>query len=106
MCEVDIKMSIGQIVYSKAGRDSGRPFIILEISEDGNFVYLVDGKLRRVEKPKKKKVKHIEMTDYIDTVIAEKLSSNQKVNNAEVRKAIKRYLQFEGKEEGYEFGQG
>lgn len=103
MCEVDIKMSVGQIVYSKAGRDSGRIFIIIAVSDEKDYVFLADGKLRRVEKAKKKKVKHIEKTDYIDAVIKDKLCNGLKVNNAEVRKAIKRYLQEEDKEEGYDF---
>lgn len=44
---------IGKIVYSKAGRDQGRMFIIFNVIDD-NYVSIVDGDLRTVEKPKKR----------------------------------------------------
>ncbi len=48
----------GSFVYSKRGRDSGRVFIVTGVCEPG-CVLIVDGKLRKVEKPKKKKLKHV-----------------------------------------------
>ena len=51
-----MELVTGQIVYSKAGRDKKRCFIILKV--EGEYVYLADGELRKVESPKKKKVKH------------------------------------------------
>jgi len=44
------------VVKSLAGRDEGRLFLVLE--EFPEYVSLADGRLRRVEKPKRKKVKH------------------------------------------------
>jgi len=37
------------------GRDKNRFFVIFDITDDG-YVYLVDGKLRKIKKPKKKKI--------------------------------------------------
>ena len=51
------EISIGDLVVSRAGRDKGRPFVVLRT--EGEFVYLVDGALRRLEKPKKKKRMHV-----------------------------------------------
>ncbi len=47
-------LSIGQVVKSRAGRDKGRVFLVLEILDD-KHVLVVDGDLRRLEKPKKKR---------------------------------------------------
>lgn len=51
----------GQIVKSKAGRDAGRHFVIFEVLDE-DYVQIVDGDLRKVEKPKKKKRRHLAMT--------------------------------------------
>ena len=48
----------GDVVLSVAGRDSGRCFIVIE-KIDESYLALADGKLRKVEKPKKKKYKHV-----------------------------------------------
>jgi len=85
--EVNLNIALGQVVYSKAGRDVGKIFIITGLI-DANYVYLSDGDLRRVENPKKKKIKHLVITkDIIDT-IAQKLSTDIRITNAEIRKAL------------------
>ena len=48
-----MEYTVGQMVYSKSGHDKGLPFIIAET--EGEFIYLVDGKNRTIDKPKKKK---------------------------------------------------
>ena len=40
---------------SKAGHDKGQMYVILK--EEGEYLYLVDGKTRGVDNPKKKKEK-------------------------------------------------
>ena len=47
----------GMFAVSKAGHDKGRMYIIMK--EEGEYVYLADGKTRTIENPKKKKKKHI-----------------------------------------------
>ena len=49
-------LSIGQIVISSQGRDKGAFMIIVGV--EPSYVYLADGKLRKAEKPKKKKIGH------------------------------------------------
>ncbi|NLY42996.1 MAG: RNA-binding protein [Clostridiaceae bacterium] len=82
----------GQIVYSMAGRDKGKYFIVIE-KIDENYVYLCDGDLRKIEKPKKKKIKHIRLTGKVDRTIGEKLIAKQKVSNSEIRKSLKAMLE-------------
>ncbi|MGN0989237.1 MAG: RNA-binding protein, partial [Eubacteriales bacterium] len=49
----------GCTVISTAGRDEGRIFLVLDVTADGNYAVITDGKLRKVEKPKTKKMKHL-----------------------------------------------
>lgn len=59
----------GQVVRSKKGRDEGKVYIIMEIIDD-DLLLLVDGKLRKLDRPKKKKVKHLYIyKDVIDTEV-------------------------------------
>ncbi len=50
----------GMVVFSRAGRDSGKPMAVTDI-KDG-FVYVCDGKERPLENPKKKNPKHLAVT--------------------------------------------
>ena len=54
---MSVEVTVGDLVVSRAGRDKGRPFLVLQAEE--GFVYLVDGDLRRLNKPKKKKRMHV-----------------------------------------------
>ena len=51
---------IGRFAVSTGGRDKGRGFLIVDTPEE-NFVLLSDGSLRKLEKPKRKKLKHIKL---------------------------------------------
>lgn len=76
----------GSIVRSIAGRDKGGLFIVL--SRDGEYAYLVNGDLRKVDSPKKKKLKHLQGTTSVSEFIQNKLGTVGKVTNSEVRKAL------------------
>jgi large subunit ribosomal protein L14e len=82
-----LSIALGQIVVSRAGRDFGKRFVVVRVI-DSLFVEVSDGDLRRVEKPKKKKIKHLDMTaDKVDS-LEEKLKSGTRITNAEIRKAL------------------
>ena len=49
----------GHVVLSTCGRDMGKLQMVLEILDD-SYVLVVDGKQRKIEKPKKKKIKHLQ----------------------------------------------
>ncbi len=55
-------ITVGRVVRSKAGRDKGRLFLVVGVSGDEHLL-LADGDLRKLEKPKKKKLKHLAATD-------------------------------------------
>ena len=50
-------MEKGRVVLSIAGRDAGRLFLILSV--EGDFALIADGKVRRLETPKRKRLKHL-----------------------------------------------
>jgi len=83
------EIKVGQYVKSKAGRDQGQVFIIFNIVDD-KFVEIADGDLRRVEKPKLKKIKHLSIINKISEVIAEKVADSKKVSNLMVRREIEK----------------
>ena len=53
-----IEFCVGMLAYSKCGRDRKRLFCVVGVL-DTEFVLVADGKLRTLEKPKKKRLKHL-----------------------------------------------
>lgn len=80
----------GEFVYASAGRDEGKCFIVL--SRVDNYLYLCDGKSRKVSNPKKKKIKHVRLTGDKDEFIVNKLETVGKLTNKEVRYSLNNYL--------------
>jgi len=83
---------IGSIVYSKCGHDKGQIFVIVD--EDDFYYYLANGKQRLVSNPKKKKHKHVQLTNYICKDI-EDLIMNKMCLDSNIKKAIKKYEERE-----------
>lgn len=81
--------SKGQIVFSKSGRDKGRAFIVYDYNDD--YVFIVDGDLRKLEKPKKKKKIHIQISKKIDEDIKVKLENKSYILDSDIRKALAKY---------------
>ena len=79
-------MRPGAVVYSKAGRDKGEPFIVL--SCDGAYAYLTDGQSRPLDKPKKKKLKHIQPTNATMEDIGYKIEHNLHLMDSDIKKAL------------------
>ncbi|NLW22814.1 MAG: hypothetical protein GXY88_06125 [Tissierellia bacterium] len=80
-------ISIGQVVRSRAGRDKGRVFLVLDILDD-KHVLIVDGDLRKIEKPKKKKVKHLIVYNRILDEFKHKIENKIEINDAYIRKLL------------------
>lgn len=76
----------GDYVLSKMGRDKGKYFIVMRVEDE--FCYLCDGDIRKSDKPKKKRQKHVLPIGKSDEFVAGKLKEGQKVTNTELRKAI------------------
>ncbi len=79
---------IGDLVISKSGRDKDRAFMVVGIIDEA-YVYIADGSLRKLENPKKKKIKHLEFSGHASERIALKLSEDEKITNSELRKMLK-----------------
>ncbi|MCL2078222.1 MAG: KOW domain-containing RNA-binding protein [Oscillospiraceae bacterium] len=79
-------MKIADLVISINGRDAGRQFTIIGISDE--YSLIADGKRRRIEKPKRKKNKHLKLTGSLDGLISEKLIRGDKITNNELRRAL------------------
>ena len=78
-----LPVTLGSTVISKAGRDEGRIFLVVD-SLDDEYVLISDGDTHKMEKPKKKKRKHLKVVIEADAEITERLQSS-KMQNYEVR---------------------
>ncbi len=87
---MDDNSLLGKVVHSKSGRDKGKFFIIIGII-DAEYVYISDGDLRKIEKPKKKKIKHLVFKDVLADDIRNTILSDGKISNSK----IKKFLQVE-----------
>ncbi len=74
------------IVKSTAGRDKGELFFVL--ATEGDFLLLADGRLRPVERPKRKRRKHVVLRRADGGELSRRIRSNESITNSELRKAI------------------
>ena len=79
-------LTIADVVVSTAGHDAGQLFYVLEADE--TWLYLANGKDRRIEKPKRKKRKHTNKVLRSETRVAAKLRNGDKVLNSELRRDL------------------
>jgi ribosomal protein L14E/L6E/L27E len=77
---------IGGFAKAKAGHHTGKCYVIFQM--DSEYVYLVDGRIRTTDRPKKKKKMHVNMLVHSDETLVEKVI-NQSVKNEEIKRAIK-----------------
>ena len=81
-----MEISKSDIVISLAGHDKGKLFFVIDT--DGVYVTLADGKQRRVEKPKRKKLIHVRKVLRSDSKLAEKIRSCEHILNSELRREL------------------
>ena len=80
---------IGQFVTSKAGHDKNALYVV--VAEDSECVFLSDGRLKPVDKTKKKRKKHIQP---ISRKVEDELLGaiqNGSATNEQIKYAIKQY---------------
>jgi ribosomal protein L14E/L6E/L27E len=78
---------LGRVVRSKAGRDVGKFYVIVKILDD-RYVFISDGKQRTEEKPKKKRLKHLDFTDLVAENIKLLVLENKQISNSVIRKFL------------------
>ena len=79
-------INISDVVVSTAGRDAGEWFYV--IAEDPIYLNLANGKDRPLDKPKRKKRKHVRKVLRSETRVADKLRQGDKVLNSELRRDL------------------
>ena len=75
----------GMLARSKAGHDKAKMYIIKEV--DDTYVYLVDGRIRTLVHPKKKKKKHVQIVNGTYNM--------KELDDAGIRKLIKDWMKEE-----------
>ena len=76
----------GEIVRPLKGHDEGKLHYVFET--EGDFLYLVDGKHRRVEAPKKKRRKHVTSEGIWTHPVTERIQEGDSVLDSEIRRAL------------------
>ena len=76
----------GGYAISTAGHDTGKCYVIF--LDDQEYVYLVDGRIRTLDRPKKKKKLHVKMLPEYDSTLADKIKQKSVINE-EIKRAIK-----------------
>ncbi len=76
-----MEINKGQIVKSAAGHDKGLFFVVLGI--EGGFALIADGKSRKLEKPKRKSIKHLKYTNTV--------SDTDNLTNKKLRSVLNSY---------------
>ena len=79
-------INISDVVVSTAGRDQGELFYVID--EDPLYLLLANGKDRSLDKPKRKKRKHVQKVLRSETRVAGKIRLGDKVLNGELRRDL------------------
>ncbi|MDI6870744.1 MAG: KOW domain-containing RNA-binding protein [Bacillota bacterium] len=83
-------IAVGQLVRSRAGRDRGRAYLVVEVLP-GSFVRVADGAGRRVAAAKRKNLRHLIVHRAVAAEIAEQAALG-KLSDEQVRQALQRLL--------------
>ena len=79
-------ITVSDVVVSTAGRDRGDWFYVID--EDPVYLMLANGKDRTLDKPKRKKRRHVQKVLRSETRVAAKILSGDKVLNSELRRDL------------------
>ena len=92
-------ISKSDIIESLAGRDKGKYFYVMDVED--NYVLIADGKGRKLENPKRKKLKHVRRVTRTETRVAAKILNGDKVLNSELRRDLATFgQQFNSQNQG------
>ena len=84
-------MNVGNVVYSCQGRDEGRVYLVIGAADREGYVWVVDGEVRTLARPKRKNAKHLRYKGEDLTAIAAKLSESKQVFDSEIKSALRAY---------------
>jgi large subunit ribosomal protein L14e len=80
--------SLGQLVQSIAGRDTGRIYLIVGFEPPAR-VWVADGRGRKTAGPKRKNIRHIRVLKTVDQAVATKIARGASVTDEDIRQAIR-----------------
>ena len=80
-------MEVGRVVFSRAGRDQGHYFVIVDVIDE-DYVAIANGCQRKVDNPKKKKIKHLVAKPELLEEISKKISEKKRIFDSEVRNKL------------------
>ena len=83
-------MRLGEIVFSIAGRDKDRYYVVVSI-ENESRVKVADGEFKSIKNAKLKNVKHIKSSEVVLEKIEQKLMDGDQVFDTEIRSALRSY---------------
>lgn len=81
-----IRIEEGMFARSLAGHDRNRLYVI--IRREAEYVWLVDGILRTLERPKKKKIRHIQIVHRIADPVKRALETGVPLQNEQIKQII------------------
>lgn len=81
------EVKVGQVVVSIAGRDKGFHLLVYGII-DNEYVTVIDGHHRKIENPKKKKLKHLRLTPKVASGFVKNIQAGLITTNEEVIKFL------------------
>ena len=76
----------GDVVTSIAGHDAGRRYYV--IKTEGDFLYLADGKHKKLSTLKKKRARHVLAEGLWTHSVTERLARGEAVPDKEIRNAL------------------
>ena len=85
----DLPIKTGDIVCSKAGHDKALHFAVIAV--EGEYALICDGKRRKIEKPKRKKIKHLKLGVGHSDKISATLGIGAQVTNKQLRYELSGY---------------
>lgn len=84
-----MNLQIGDVVVATAGKEKNKNFVVLSL--DAKYCFLVDGNRLKLNKPKKKSLKHVQKASKSRFSESELATGQEKVNAA-IRKFLKETL--------------
>ena len=83
-----MERKLGAFAVPKAGHDRGKVYVAVGW-EDGKYL-LADGKIRTLEKPRRKQPKHLEFLQTGEDLAEAFLTGERPMRNEDIKRAIKR----------------
>lgn len=85
------QLAPAQLVKSIQGRDINSYYLVLSIED--NIAFVVDGRKRSVDNPKRKNYLHLQAIGKVAADLAQKLADGKSITDEEIRENLTGFLQ-------------